>query len=52
MKYLARFNLAWLSFDLRRALNAPVRNSANIEWIERRISEWELVLLRCEMKLG
>jgi len=46
MKWLAKFMLHWLNFDLVRALNAPVRNSRNIEWIESKISEWELIELK------
>lgn len=46
MKYFARFMLHWLEFDLCRALSSPVRNSADVEWIEKKISEWELIELR------
>jgi len=51
MKHFARFMLAWLAFDLVRANSAPVRNTLNIEWIEKKISEWDLILLRCERNL-
>lgn len=51
MRYLARFNLAWLNLDRTIANSAPVRNTEHIQWIEQRISEWQLILLQCERRL-
>ena len=51
MKYLARFILHWLAFDLARAMAAPVRNSQNIDWINSKIAEWELVELQSTRRL-
>ena len=51
MKYLARFNLAWLAFDLAIAKAAPDRNHDHIAWLNDKISEWELLLWQKEWSL-
>lgn len=49
--WFIRMVLAWLEFDLARAKAAPVRNYANIEWINAKIAEWELILWQKEWLL-
>jgi len=38
-RWFILFILGWLTFDLRRALNAPIRNADNITWINDKIAE-------------
>ena len=50
-RWFIRFNLWSLRYDLKIARSTG-RSPQNIAAIAGAISEWELVLLRCEMKLG